>query len=64
MSNLTPFCPRCGGKMYHVRDLYGEYNSCINCGHHSDVLTGPPIELKTPWKVKRGRGPSRGGQKL
>jgi hypothetical protein len=50
-------------------DLYGEYDCCINCGYHLDVLRGPPIELKPPYrggptKVGRRRGPSRRGQKL
>jgi hypothetical protein len=80
MSSLAPFfCPRCGGKTEHIRDLYGEYDACINCGHHMDVLIGPPVELKPPYKggpayrshhgraktkVKRSRGPSRGGRAL
>ncbi len=46
MSNLTPFCARCGGKMERIRDLFGEYDDCINCGYHRDVFEGPPIALK------------------
>ncbi len=51
MSSLTPFCPRCGGKMYHIRDLFGEYDNCINCGYHRDIFEGPPIALKAPEPV-------------
>ena len=47
MSGLIPFCPRCGGKMYHIRDLFGEYDNCLNCGYHRDILEGPPISLKS-----------------
>lgn len=51
-----------------MRDLYGEYHDCLNCGYHDDVMEGPPIELKPlsrkVAKVKRVQGPSRRGQKL
>lgn len=76
-TSITPFCQRCGGKMEPRRDLYGEYDGCITCGFHRDVVLGPPIELKPPYrsgpkarrhhgpmKAKRSRGPSRGGQSL
>lgn len=66
MSSLTPFCARCGGKMYRIRDLFGEYDDCINCGYHRDIFEkeGPPIELKPAWipktKVIQNPGPSSG----
>lgn len=69
MSNLTPFCPRCGGKMERLTDLFGDYDDCINCGHHQDIFVGPPVELKPisiPGKrtPRASRGPSIGGQAL
>ncbi len=57
---ITPFCQRCGGKMYHMRDLYGEYDDCMNCGYHRDILVEPLVELKTPWRGKElGTKPKR-----
>ncbi len=70
MNSLTPFCPRCGGRMERVSDLFGEYDGCLNCGYHLDVFVGPPIALKpaeVPGKRTRrrgGRGPSMGGHTL
>ncbi len=68
MSSLTPFCPRCGGTMERIVDLFGEYDDCLNCGYHLDVFIGPPIALKSgevPGAKRRGsRGPSIGGQAL
>lgn len=70
--SLTLFCPRCGGRLRRASDLYGEYDWCLNCGYHGDVLMGPPIELKRGVgapvgkrsRQQRSRGPSRGGKKL
>ena len=66
MNNLTPFCARCGGKMYRIRDLFGEYDNCISCGYHRDIFVGPPVVLKAPWipgtKVRRKRVPASGRQ--
>lgn len=59
-SGLTPFCPRCGGRLRRMSDLYGEYDWCLVCGYHGNVLLGPPMELK----AQRTRDPSRKGQKL
>lgn len=63
MNNLTPFCARCGGKMYRISDLFGEYDNCLNCGYHRDIFEGPPIVLKElstiSGKRERRRGPAR-----
>ena len=72
MSSLTPFCPRCGGNMERLTDLFGDYDDCINCGYHLDIfIPGPPIALKplegetASKKAQRAsRGPSMGGQAL
>ena len=67
MSNLTPFCPRCGGKLIRIKDLFGAYDDCINCGNHKDVVIGPPISLSIKRRGKnkqRTRGPSIGGNLL
>lgn len=67
MTNLR-YCPRCGGRLRRESDLYGEYDWCLNCGYHGDVLAGPPIELKTAYKgrVPKQREPLRRkqGQRL
>ncbi len=70
MSSLTPFCPRCGGSMERIADLFGDYDDCLNCGYHKDIFSGPPITLKAaeiPGKRSRrrsSRGPSIGGHAL
>lgn len=53
LTSLTPFCPRCGGKMRHESDLYGAYDWCFNCGNHVDAMTGPPVLLKRTSRVKQ-----------
>ena len=70
MNNLIPFCPRCRGKMARIKDLFGDYDDCINCGNHKDVFIGPPVALKPgeiPGKKstrRASRGPSIGGNPL
>lgn len=68
MTGLTPFCPRCGGKLVPMSDAYGEYGDCLNCGFHQDKVIGPPVELKVTGglgiKRRSRRDPSRRGQKL
>ncbi len=66
MTNLTPFCPRCGGRMERIKDLFGDYDDCLNCGHHKDVFVGPPIALKPAEgkRVRARRGPSMGGHAI
>lgn len=41
-------CPKCQGNIRIVRDRYGSYFSCIQCGYHRDVP-----------QVQWGRRPSR-----
>ena len=50
--SLTLFCPRCGGAMFPAADLQGEYDWCLTCGYHRDMLLGPPVELPQPEPVK------------
>ncbi len=70
MTSLTPFCPRCGGSMERIADLFGDYDDCLNCGYHRDIFIGPPIALKpaeVPGKkraARASRGPSTGGHTL
>ncbi len=70
MTSLTPFCPRCGGKMERIADLFGDYDDCLNCGYHLDICIGPAIALKpaeVPGKKatrRSSRGPSIGGHAL
>jgi hydrogenase maturation factor HypF (carbamoyltransferase family) len=30
-------CPRCGGDLRESADIYGNYVSCIQCGHLADI---------------------------
>jgi Zn ribbon nucleic-acid-binding protein len=49
-------CPRCiRGDMSLSWDRYGEYWTCVQCGHHEELQ--PLVVLSwNPWKDKR-RGP-------
>lgn len=63
MTVLTPYCPRCGGRMFPGSDLYGEYTNCLTCGFYQDVTVGPPIELKPTWFGRASGRDQRGGQR-
>ena len=32
-------CPRCGGDMHQGRDIYGEFDTCLQCGHTKEVIS-------------------------
>ncbi|MDA0769625.1 MAG: hypothetical protein O2821_05315 [Chloroflexi bacterium] len=32
-------CTRCGGDMHQGRDIYSEFNTCLQCGHTKDVIS-------------------------
>ena len=32
-------CARCGGDMHRGRDIYGEFDTCLQCGHTRDVIS-------------------------
>ena len=39
-------CDRCGGWLQPQDDHYGQYFTCINCGHvHEQQPTGAPLPL-------------------
>lgn len=51
---VSKTCPRCRGYVYTNRDMYGEYEECLQCGFMVDVrksddrvetLTVPPKEV-------------------
>ena len=37
-------CPRCGGDVRRVRDIYGTYLQCLQCSRelHPDAMTAVP----------------------
>ena len=30
-------CPRCGGNQFHIKDQFGDYLPCLQCGRTVDV---------------------------
>ena len=30
-------CQRCGGDLYLEHDAYGQYLTCLQCGHHVEI---------------------------
>ena len=35
---FSPSCPRCQGYLYTNRDMYGEYQECLQCGFMVHVV--------------------------
>jgi hypothetical protein len=52
--------------MIMERDWYGEYSTCICCGHVHEAISGPPIELleQENGTRQRRRQPSHGKLRL
>lgn len=38
-------CPRCGGNQFHVKDQFGEYLSCLQCGRSVDVESARALRM-------------------
>jgi hypothetical protein len=38
-------CSRCGGNEFRIRDQYGEYLSCLQCGRTRDVAPSDGLNL-------------------
>lgn len=51
MQQLDGICPRCGGVLQAMRDDYGPYVRCLNCGRHVDLLQPSPEQLDLLKKV-------------
>ena len=58
-------CPRCGahGNMIRYVDSFGEYDGCLMCGYHREVLSGPPIQ-RTIAAKRMHRDPAHKGRRL
>jgi len=65
---LPRVCPRCRGSMFHERDQYGSYSTCLSCGYVHEAVSPPAIELleeDEDGRVKqRRRHPSHGNIRL
>ena len=48
-------CPKCFGAMALESDAYGPYFSCLNCGHHRELVKAAPGSLKQDRMVNPGR---------
>ena len=44
-ASLPRTCPRCSGRLFHSRDSYGGYSSCMACGFVHEWVAGPALEL-------------------
>ena len=66
-ASLPRSCPRCRGRLFHGRDPYGGYSSCVCCGFVHEWVAGPAVDLPTdgdgPGRQRR-REPSHGKQRL
>lgn len=53
-------CPRCQGPIMTNKDMYGEYEECLQCGYMLDIeqpgslfgMAKPELELATKTKKK------------
>ena len=60
-------CPRCHGRLFTDRDVYGIYSTCFSCGFVHEWLSGPAVDLPgdlTASGRQRHRAPSHGKQQL
>ncbi|MEE8442754.1 MAG: hypothetical protein V3S37_03305 [Dehalococcoidia bacterium] len=44
-------CPRCQGDLYHNRDMYGDFVSCLQCGNY--LPDAQVAELLNPPESRR-----------
>ena len=47
-------CPRCHGDLYEVRDHYGLYVACLQCGHHLTQQEEVSLGVNLPWPPMAG----------
>ena len=59
---LPRVCPRCSGRLFHGRDAYGGYSSCVCCGFVHEWVSAPAIDLPADpdGGRRRRRQPSHG----
>ena len=62
--SLPRTCPRCTGRLFHSRDCYGGYSSCMACGFVHEWLAGPAIEVPDAASGRRKRDPTCNGLHL
>ena len=64
---LPRVCRRCNGAMIPEQDWYGQYATCLCCGHVHEAVSTPPIELleeEANGHRQRRRQPSHGKIRL
>ena len=60
-------CPRCRGRLFTGRDVYGIYSTCLACGFVREWVSGPALDLPDDIAAKgrqRRRDPSHGRKRL
>jgi hypothetical protein len=62
--SLPRSCPRCAGRLFHGRDPYGGYSSCVACGFVHEWVSGPSIDLPEDGIGRRRREPTHGKLRL
>ena len=66
-------CPRCSGDLFHDRDQYGQFVTCVQCGFSKDLtqkssepirfVTEPvPVPTVPQWEGGKRRRLSHGGR--
>jgi hypothetical protein len=64
-ASLPRSCPRCRGRLFHSRDAYGAYSSCLGCGFVREWVSGPAVTRPDDdTGRRRRREPTRGRRPL
>ena len=63
-ASLPGSCPRYSGRLFHGRDPYGGYSSCMACGFVHEWVAGPAIDLPEQGSGRRRRDPKSGKLRL
>ena len=40
-------CPRCQGRLFTGRDVYGIYSTCLACGFVREWVSGPAVVMSS-----------------
>ena len=55
-------CPRCHGDLFHERDHYGWYISCLQCGHHLNEVEEAVLRHVREWPIMECGSPAPASQ--
>jgi hypothetical protein len=51
MRTMFKACPRCAGDVRESSDIYGNYLSCVQCGHSVDIPEPQSVSVRVASQV-------------